>query len=400
VGYGKSQEHERLSMNFGPLNQDAGWRRLNVLVTRARERCVVFSSIRAEDFDLTATQARGVQALRDYLEYALTGRLTDVGAGDDESGSDFERAVYNALSDRGLTLRRQVGCAGYAIDLAVIDPKTPGRYLLGIECDGATYRGLASARDRDRLRQQVLEGLGWRMHRIWATDWFRQPQREIDRALDAVRRAASGNWQPMLRDEAPSPASPETPGGGPAKAAPLAQPYRSYHSAGVRTAEDFYAGSLAHIAQVLAKVVECEGPIRLDLALRRAAAVWGLTRMGPKIQDRATQALDVCQQKGTVLLRDGFLWPAGMTIAPVRCRDADELRDIDLVCLDEIGQAACAVLRSQMGMSRQDLVLQTARLLGFASAGSRVAARIEDAIQDKLGSGEIQTDPSGSLRAP
>ncbi len=119
VGYGKADGEGRLSMNFGPLNQDGGYRRLNVLITRARERCVVFSSIEGGDFDLTATNAPGVRALKGYLEYAQSGRLPVITSGNGRFGSDFERAVYNALTEQGVSLSTQVGCAGYAIDMAV-----------------------------------------------------------------------------------------------------------------------------------------------------------------------------------------------------------------------------------------------------------------------------------------
>jgi len=116
IGYGKARLDERLSMNFGPLNKDGGWRRLNVLITRARERCLVFSSIRGEDFDLQATQARGVHSLKGYLEYDRSGKLPEISVGQGEFGSPFEEAVYNALTEQNLELHRQVGCAGFVFN--------------------------------------------------------------------------------------------------------------------------------------------------------------------------------------------------------------------------------------------------------------------------------------------
>ena len=404
VGYGKSLDQERLSMNFGPLNQEGGWRRLNVLVTRARRRCVVFSSVRAEDFDLQAAQARGVQALRDYLDYALSGRLSAIETGDGQFGSDFERAVYNALAEQGLTLQCQVGCAGYAIDLGVIDPNAPGKYVLGIECDGAMYHSSACARDRDRLRQQVLEGLGWKIHRIWSTDWFRKPQAELERALDAVRRASSGRWKPMLSESSRQPRlldhGRDGDGeGSPAENMSLAQPYERYERRVSGSAEEFYVGPIDDIADVLAEVVRCEGPVHQDVALRRAAGAWGLSRVGSKIVERATRAMALCRKRGQVELRDGFLWPKGMDRPPVRRRDEEELRDVDMISLEEIGHGACLLLKSQLGMSRQDLVTQTAHLLGFANTGARIGERVDQAIGRQIDGGAIRADSSGMLRA-
>jgi len=398
IGYGRRQSAERVSMNFGPLNQEGGWRRLNVLVTRARERCIVFSSIRAEDFDLQSTQAKGVHALRDYLHYAFSSRLptTEVGAG--EFGSDFERAVHNALTERGVQLHRQVGCVGYAIDLAVVDPASPGKYILGIECDGASYHSSACARDRDRLRQQVLAGLGWKIHRIWSTDWFRKPQEELDRALNAIRKASSSHCtessappgnEAREADSVEAEDSVDELDQLPPEMLSLARAYQSYDGDMPGIPEDFYLGTVERIADVLLEVVQIEGPIREDLAIRRTAALWGLSRMGSRIEERAQRALGLCRQRNRVVTRDGFLWPKDMKEPPVRRRDNGEVRNIDLICLEEIGLAAWRLLKSQLGMNRQDLVRQTARLLGFGSTGLRVADRIEEAIELELASGRI-----------
>jgi very-short-patch-repair endonuclease len=179
----------KLSLSyFGAVTKRGGQRRLNVLFTRARHRTEVFcsfdpSSIRAEG------KSEGVRVMRDYLLYAAdagwavgmqSGRAPD---------SDFEVAVIDALRAHGWTVHPQVGIAGYFIDLAIAHPDYPGRYLLGVECDGATYHSAKSARDRDRLRQSVLEGLGWTIHRIWSTDWFRDPVAQAARVTEVSRRA-------------------------------------------------------------------------------------------------------------------------------------------------------------------------------------------------------------------
>ncbi len=164
VGYGKD-EAGKVLMNFGPLNQEGGERRLNVAITRARFNVKLVSSIMPEDIDLTRTQSLGAQRLRDYMFYARDGVQTSGrNAASRErtlqSESPFEESVYQALTAQGLTLHRQVGVSNYRIDLAVVDPQQPGRYLLGIECDGAMYHSAPTARERDRLRQQMLEQLG------------------------------------------------------------------------------------------------------------------------------------------------------------------------------------------------------------------------------------------------
>jgi len=183
----------RVSMNFGPMNREGGERRLNVAITRARREVVVFSTLRAEQVDLARTRARGVGDLKRFLEYAERGPSALAAAsrldGDADVESAFEQAVQDALVERGWNVHRHVGCARYRIDLAVVDPQTPGRYLLGIECDGANYHRAKTARDRDKLRDGVLRGLGWALHRIWSSDWWTDPEREIAKLDAALTRA-------------------------------------------------------------------------------------------------------------------------------------------------------------------------------------------------------------------
>ncbi len=179
--YGPITVGERVPQRFGPINSPDGWRRLNVLFTRSRKRMHICSSMTSGDIVVEATSNRGIESLHNFLAYAETKNLT-FAAINKEFGkvdSPFESAVVTALIDNGYLVETQVGVAGYSIDIAVRDPKNPGNFLLGIECDGATYHSQRSARDRDILRQKVLESLNWEIHRIWSTDWFKNSNNEI-----------------------------------------------------------------------------------------------------------------------------------------------------------------------------------------------------------------------------
>jgi very-short-patch-repair endonuclease len=171
LGYGRTKEGF-ISMSFGPLNSDGGERRLNVLISRAKLRCEVFSSITGDDIDLSRSKGRGVAALKMFLSFAQTGKLGIAEETGRDADSIFEEQVAARLTALGHDVKTQIGTAGFFVDLAVSDPKKPGRFVLGIECDGAQYHSSRSARDRDRLRQNVLEAHGWVLHRIWSTDWF------------------------------------------------------------------------------------------------------------------------------------------------------------------------------------------------------------------------------------
>jgi len=183
-------ESGKVSMNFGPLNRDGGERRLNVAITRAKHEVLVFSGLRADQIDLTRTRARGVRDLKHFLDYADRGPTALTAAtsasSNAEADSEFERLVATRIRNAGYEVHHQVGCSGYRIDLGVVDPSAPGRYLLGVECDGATYHRAATARDRDKLRQTILEGLGWKLHRIWSTDWWHDADSEMAKLMAAI----------------------------------------------------------------------------------------------------------------------------------------------------------------------------------------------------------------------
>jgi very-short-patch-repair endonuclease len=190
--YGPPEPGGTVYQRFGPINSDVGWRRLNVLFTRSKRRMHIFSSMGSDDVVVGPTSKRGVRALQEFLRFCETGILhkteRDTGRGPD---SDFEIAVMSALRYEGFECIPQVGVAGFFVDVAVLDPGNPGRYLMGIECDGATYHSAKSARDRDRLRQIILERLGWRIRRIWSTDWFKNPHGELAPIIRELHEARS-----------------------------------------------------------------------------------------------------------------------------------------------------------------------------------------------------------------
>jgi hypothetical protein len=207
IGYGKASDGS-LPHRFGPLTQDVGYRRLNVAVTRARRRMTLVSSFLAHEIDLNRSGSRGVQLLKSYLEYAATGghRLQAPEVADEVELNAFESDIRDVLTSKGIITRSQFGASKYRIDIVAMHPIKQGRPILAIECDGASYHSNATARDRDRLRQEHLQRLGWCFHRIWSTDWFFARDEEIARLLEsydaAIRRADaidSGAFSPTSK---------------------------------------------------------------------------------------------------------------------------------------------------------------------------------------------------------
>lgn len=191
--YGPLHPGGKVPQRFGPINSDTGWRRLNVLYTRAKRSMHVFSSIKHSNILSEQSKNKAsTDALKNFLQFAETGFLGDLAKNTGKPpDSDFEIAVIKMLNQSGFECEPQVGVAGFFIDIAVKNPNNPGTYLMGIECDGATYHSAKSARDRDRLRQEILEGLDWRIRRIWSTDWFNNPVSVLKPIIDELNRLKS-----------------------------------------------------------------------------------------------------------------------------------------------------------------------------------------------------------------
>lgn len=206
--FGKAPGSDKVRQNFGPISRPDGWRRLNVLFTRARRKVELFTSMSPEDVVADEKTPLGTKALKEYLDFAKRGVLVSTDEGDRDPDSDFEVAVAAVLRDRGYEVKPQLGVAGFFLDMAVRNPDRRGEFLAGIECDGAAYHSGFSVRDRDRIRQEILESLGWRgrIYRIWSTDWFYEPQKQIDKLLAFLeeRRRLSNeepDHEPELNDE-------------------------------------------------------------------------------------------------------------------------------------------------------------------------------------------------------
>lgn len=203
--YGPMEPGGRVAQRFGPINQDNGWRRLNVLFSRAKQRMRILSSLGSADVMPGEGSGRGLIELKAFLAFAETRVLEDPARLTGKSpDSDFEVAVIEGLEERGFRCEPQIGQAGFFIDIGVVDPEQPGRFLAGVECDGANYHSSRSARDRDHLRQAVLERLGWRILRVWSTDWFLDPNRSLDRLVSRLEGLKRSEAEPPSRP-APKP---------------------------------------------------------------------------------------------------------------------------------------------------------------------------------------------------
>jgi very-short-patch-repair endonuclease len=418
ITYGKDAAGKML-MNFGPLNGEGGHRRLNVAISRAREGVVIYSSLMPEQIDLARVRAAGVKDLKNYLEFALKGPRAIVeqslptGLAPD---SPFETAVIKALRDRNWTVHPQVGCSGYRIDLAVVDPRALGRYLVGIECDGRSYHSGATARDRDRLRQHVLESLGWRIHRIWSTDWWLNPEAEMEKLVARIQGLVDaedgGGEEPPAADvnsetgeteaESPAPFEAATTTGTNEPTEAQALPVYAPVSLPSGDPVAFYEPSSSRrLEEHLRRVIDGEGPLPEALLFKRVARAWGLERTGSRIAERL-RGLVPSDVRRTREDEVAFYWPTGADPkAPCAIRVAGESEDskrhVADVCAEEIAALVHHVLQSAGATPKSDLAKAVCKVLGMARTPADAEARV-GAVIDGLIASRALTQADGYVR--
>ena len=417
VGYGYDA-NGKLTQQFGPIGRDGGERRLNVLITRARKRCEVFSSIVAEDIRSDGAETLGIRALREFLKLARDGYSALPQKTRKDYESPFEEAVATVIRGLGHTVEPQVGMAGFFIDLAVVDPNHAGRYVLGVECDGAAYHSSRFARDRDRLRQDILESRGWRIHRIWSSDWFYQPERErvkLKAAIDeAIARASATASERHIERQSDEVVSSEDNTVAPSDRSTVSSPevpvidqdpsLPGYVHAEFRIRptpilpQELPTHELAHWAS---KIVEIEQPIHVEEVARRLAQCCGKQRAGRQIVSATTLGLELARQAGRVAVDADFWTMAGQQPLIARDRSAlptdDSVRKPEMIAPVEFEAAALIALDRNIAMSEDDLLTATARLLGFARVGPDLRQAITGVITTRLDS-RVERDHLGRVR--
>ena len=406
VGYGPPVAGGATPNYFGPLNQENGERRLNVLVTRARERMDVVYSLKPSDIRSGTTGAR---LLRRFLEYASNpgaslsdGPTTTLAQPTGEELNDFEKAVKSALEERGHRVVGQVGSAGYRIDLAILS-EDGERYDLGVECDGATYHSAPAARDRDWLRQSVLEDLGWTIHRVWSRAWVQDTKRETDRIEDALSSARLSQATPSRRSS----------GSGFDKESgctqmeeripteivnAIPQPELDPYDEADLSAHSIVGPLRFETTELLRGMVEgvvfTEGPVHKEVVIARIREYYGMSYVNKKARRRVEWAIDESVVKHRII-RDGELLYKSSDQLDRRPRELGSRR-LEFMPPSEMRQIVMAVAARYLG-PRDRLIVVVARLLGFSRTGHRIKEIVGNQIQELLNDGRLEVS-SGIIR--
>ena len=395
VGYGPDRLG-RVYNRFGPINQEGGERRLNVAVTRSKLRLTVVHSMKSTDI---TSSSQGARLLRRFLEFvanpgtAIEGEVV-VDAGADYE-SPFEEMVGRALIERGHRVVRQIGVAGYRIDLGIMSENGSG-IDLGIECDGKTYHSSPAARDRDWLRQQVLEGLGWTIHRVWSTSWVRNPDSEIEaieRALEEARKRSAYAFPETeqqddgVREAAShSEESSETETDrAPVENSPAFEEYTQASLKGIRR------GWFHRLDDAILEITEVEGPIHQEAVVKRLLDHYGEDGRNPQAREVIDSNIRSAVSSRRVSRKDVFLWRRKwqLTRKPRSPEKGGERRRIEHISTTELRMAILMTVREMFGGSESEILRQTARNLGYQRTGSTISRRLGGVLTEMLSDGQL-----------
>lgn len=393
VGYGPD-ENGKVSMNFGPLNRDGGWRRLNVAISRARKEMVVYSVLRPEQIDLSRTRSEGVAGLKGFLEFAERGtgviaRRTDSIR---NSSDHLIETIAAEIEKLGYKTKCNIGCSQFRMDIGIVDPDNSDSYILGIMLDGENCKASASARDRFVVQPGVLKGLGWNIMRIWALDWLDDPSMVLAEIKQAAINAKNPEEKPA-EQKTRTPLVFETVEKAPSKSKATA--YNTAVLPVMGTSDEFYlppnAGKIESIAL---RILNAEAPVSRNTLIRKLLGAWGITRTGDRVDAVIAGVFKKLDKRITVDGDNAFFWlgsqdPDSYDIYRTADNQGNK-RELTEIPSEEIIVAAKEVLSEQIGLTKADLIRETAKKFGFTRLGSVMTAAVENAIDKAVSTGKIK----------
>ncbi len=407
VGYGPDK-NGKVSMNFGPLNQDGGWRRLNVAISRSRKAMIVYSVITPEQIDLSRTSSDGVAGLKGFLDFAAKGNTAlPVRAAEEKTEEDsFTETVCSKLKELGYNVRTKIGCSDYKIDIGVVNPDNEGAYILGIMCGGKGNFSLTTARDRNILQPSVLVGLGWKIVNVHILDWLDNPEK-VTEQLKAVIDKTIADYKanpdkPQVIEETPKREivfeKIETP-----EAETGISDYIPYKPREQGSSEDFKnEAEKENIKEIILEAAEAEAPLSRKLLYKYVLSSYGISRTSPKYEQLFSEALSECGVLITTANENEFIWKADQKPDSYdicrRSPEGVEKRALEDIAPEEISAAIMLLLKNQISMSREDIIKETAKIFGYTRAGSSAEAAIALGIAKTVRSGKAMFDEDRRIK--
>lgn len=380
IGYGPD-ENGKITLNFGPLNRENGWKRLNVAITRAKKEMKIFTSIQPEQMDITRTSARGVENLKEFLEYARRGRslLTLDALKREEKDEAFLYSVKRALEEKGLQVDALVGSSKYRVDLGIIN-ETDNSYKLGLQCFGASYQEAETVRDRDVLQESVLKGLGWHIHKIHPLDWTENKEHEMEKIFSILRDLENTSSEkeparPMRPLEPEAPAAPTLP-------QEEGTPYQeAFFTLKTYSSEEFrMPKNTRQLKDVILRIIEIEAPISLPVLYRQVLKAFSVryTEKNVETIDAVLSSLgfDLQEENGVLFLYSGTEDSLKTFRTPIKTLKR-EVRDLPE---SELLQGARFLLKTQISLPEEALKEELLKTFGLKKYTEEEAVKLSDVL--------------------
>lgn len=422
IGYGPDIEG-KLSLNFGPLNREGGWRRLNVAVTRARYSMKVFSTLKSDQIDLNRTAAKGVAGLKAFLAYAEKGvsALLIDPLIQKNRPQGIEGLIAKEIELKGYQVKTAIGTSDFKIDIGVMDPQQEGRYLLAIILDGKGYFESQTANDREVVMTGVLNNLGWNIHRVWSAEWWENKEKVLEKILVAIQNAEQNNTvtptKKVIEPLAETKIEPTIPAEVNLNNSSMNAYFQGYNHLVIRDAiTQAIPYELSHLSipqfngtdnllsfqnqnllqNQIKEVLEMEAPISLNLLTKRILQAWGIGRAGSRIQNYLNSVLGEMNIPFTEQNTSYFYWKNQVDAQKLnnyRVSNNDaEKRNAEDIAVEEIAVAVKEIVENQISLTLIDLIRETARIFGFSRLGNNVETAMKLGIDFAISNNMVLQD--------
>lgn len=375
IGYGPD-EFGHVSMNFGPLNRDGGWRRLNVAITRARYEMKVFSSLKADQIDLNRTKSEGVKGFKDFLNFAQNGIVYHKDQHLNKK-SIFVESVADYLSANGLIVKANIGTSEYKVDIGIVNPLNETEYMLAIIIDGENYYNIHTTNDRELLAPSVLRSLGWNVYRIWTLDWIKNKEKaliEIKQLLKEIHNnqivaLENTKEERMLIESELSQVDDE-----------ILHQIVPYFLAEIKpisnaNSETIYFFENRIVLQShMIEIINTEAPISQGMLFKKILKLWNISRAGGKLTNYLTEIVENIPQLIKTTTYQTFYWSYNITPNSLRSyrENSIEKRPINDIALEEITIAVLEIMQANLSLTKEDLIRASAKKFGFLKVGAQI----------------------------
>ena len=432
VAFGPNAEG-KMSLNFGPLNKNGGWKRLNVAVSRARSEMIVFTSMTADMINLKRTKAKGVEALRDFLEFAQKGQLQSENIEENmEERQGIMEHICQTLNEHGYKYQSSVGHSKFKIDIAVMNPYNEEEYLLGIMSDGESYRQSSNTKDREVAQISVLKGLGWDIYRIWTMDWWDNKEKELKKLIECLDYKKEAAYDVCAKEEVSTEESEciedmqiikkikdisvqepviikysteqdhvvksnmnLTKQKQDVNSLYRKEPYvpADVTVEDISTDEYVQSKNKKRITEKIQQIVDTEAPVSYDTLVKKTLRSFNIARSSPKTLEATEKALKAACTKMNKQQGVKFYWRNDQDPSAYYSfradKNANTRRSANDICQQELKNAVCMTLLENGRMKKDDLIKATIRTMGYARSSNVLVSAVERGLKYGRKTGEI-----------